>query len=310
MKNNMSVHPFEQKGLGVAPFNCVGVEVNPAYSSCDFCNTAIKYEFKIKSSDGKLFKVGSDCVCKTNSKHIKDFDVIHYDLIQKLKFEKAIVNLASTTTAFNNIYQKELSQLDYIEKQNSKSQKFWIGKKKYLTEKKQSLSPDDKESIAAEFAFLQNSDIGNHIYDVNESVSKQLMFYKQFIFEGKWGKFNAVRFFKDFDLNIYTCFESLDDSDNGSNEEDAIRNFGDVLNVEFTVKSLDFDGTRKISTIKINSENLEKSTTSEFNCSVVVTKINEKSMGVLIDGFDARLIRIKKSKQVGDLLAYSEIEFK
>lgn len=71
-----TVHAFEVSGLGKAPFKfvrmtekvyqaCHGAPVQPG-SSCDFCGTAIRYEFWIKSSDQKEFKVGCDCVEKTN----------------------------------------------------------------------------------------------------------------------------------------------------------------------------------------------------------------------------------------------------
>lgn len=71
------VHPFEKAGLGVAPFSLTGVtekwfsipgvpEATKPGSCCDFCYTGIAYEFWIRSADGKKFKVGSECVRKTN----------------------------------------------------------------------------------------------------------------------------------------------------------------------------------------------------------------------------------------------------
>ena len=71
-------HAFELAGLGKAPFRVTGVTENvfvahpgaPARAGgcCDFCGTGIRYEFWIKSSDGKAFKVGCDCVKKTGDK--------------------------------------------------------------------------------------------------------------------------------------------------------------------------------------------------------------------------------------------------
>lgn len=69
-------HKFEDAGLGLAPFRLIGIEkkvfvachgapVQPG-SSCDYCGTAIMYEFWIADSTGKRFKVGCDCVAKTD----------------------------------------------------------------------------------------------------------------------------------------------------------------------------------------------------------------------------------------------------
>jgi len=66
-------HAFELAGLGKAPFRFVGENKNlityPDGStqpggSCDYCGTGICYECIIKSSDGKLSKVGCDCIRK------------------------------------------------------------------------------------------------------------------------------------------------------------------------------------------------------------------------------------------------------
>lgn len=70
----VSTHPFEQAGLGKAPFQLVGmtekVFKTPGGSkpggTCDYCSTGILYCFAILSSDGKEFVVGSDCIKKTS----------------------------------------------------------------------------------------------------------------------------------------------------------------------------------------------------------------------------------------------------
>lgn len=67
------VHPFERAGLGKAPFRFLGVEENvikhpdgreQAGGCCDYCYTGIRYEFRILSSDGRVSKVGCDCILK------------------------------------------------------------------------------------------------------------------------------------------------------------------------------------------------------------------------------------------------------
>jgi hypothetical protein len=35
-------------------------------SSCDYCGTCIRYEFWVQSADGNRFKVGCDCIHKTD----------------------------------------------------------------------------------------------------------------------------------------------------------------------------------------------------------------------------------------------------
>lgn len=73
-----TVHVFERSGLGKAPFtfsgmtektyqSCHGAPIHPG-SSCDYCQTCIRYEFWLHSFDGKIFKVGSDCVHKTGDR--------------------------------------------------------------------------------------------------------------------------------------------------------------------------------------------------------------------------------------------------
>lgn len=72
-----ATHKFERRGLGKAPFRVIGYgrEVFQAIpgdsscplqpgTSCDYCGTGIMDVAYVKSSDGKEFKVGCDCVAK------------------------------------------------------------------------------------------------------------------------------------------------------------------------------------------------------------------------------------------------------
>lgn len=69
------IHLFERAGLGRAPFRFVGFEVKTFQAcqgapiqpgaSCDYCGTGISNVFWIESADRKRFKVGCDCVAKT-----------------------------------------------------------------------------------------------------------------------------------------------------------------------------------------------------------------------------------------------------
>jgi hypothetical protein len=75
------VHPFERAGLGKGPFRCIGMTENwyplgdgtsKPGGSCDFCGTGIAYQYLIRSSDGKQFKVGIDCVGRTRDTQLEE----------------------------------------------------------------------------------------------------------------------------------------------------------------------------------------------------------------------------------------------
>ena len=69
-------HPFEVAGLGKAPFRVLGAaerlfQVAPgepvrAGGCCRYCGTGIRYACVIRSSDGRTFDVGRECVHKTD----------------------------------------------------------------------------------------------------------------------------------------------------------------------------------------------------------------------------------------------------
>jgi hypothetical protein len=80
---NDTTHKFEAAGLGKAPFRCVGatekrgpisMQINGALfqvgapgqpmGTCAYCGQGIAICCRVKSSDGKSFDVGSDCVRK------------------------------------------------------------------------------------------------------------------------------------------------------------------------------------------------------------------------------------------------------
>jgi hypothetical protein len=70
-------HQFEIAGLGPAPYTLVGVRQSiykaapdaPSQpgSCCDYCGTAITNVFELRAANGRVFKVGGDCVLKTDS---------------------------------------------------------------------------------------------------------------------------------------------------------------------------------------------------------------------------------------------------
>lgn len=92
------VHRFEKAGLGLAPFQCVGMDIKerPGFpgdpvlpgGTCDYCGNAILYVFHVVSKDGKRFKVGSDCICKVGDEGLKR-DMDRQPAWKALKREKA-----------------------------------------------------------------------------------------------------------------------------------------------------------------------------------------------------------------------------
>ena len=71
-KTENSTHPWERSGLGEAPYTYLGMTEHTYQScpgapiqaggTCDYCANGIRYEFAVRSSDGKTFVVGSSCI--------------------------------------------------------------------------------------------------------------------------------------------------------------------------------------------------------------------------------------------------------
>ena len=79
-----TVHAFEVRGLGKAPYQFLRVEVmsgpitlsdgsqvgapGQPMGCCQFCSTGIKYAFWLRSADAKEFYVGCDCIQKSGDR--------------------------------------------------------------------------------------------------------------------------------------------------------------------------------------------------------------------------------------------------
>jgi hypothetical protein len=98
-------HVFERAGLGRAPFRLVGYErltfqacpgapVQPG-GCCDFCGTGIMDAFRIRSADGRTFKVGSDCVAKTGDAGLRKAIDAETRKINRAKREAKSIALAA-----------------------------------------------------------------------------------------------------------------------------------------------------------------------------------------------------------------------
>lgn len=104
MEEKGKVHPFEAAGLGIAPFRFIGFErkVGPInlgngmmcgapgqpMGVCDFCGTGIANCCIIKSSDGKRFIVGCDCVERTYQEFDAERDEVAIKAREELKKQK------------------------------------------------------------------------------------------------------------------------------------------------------------------------------------------------------------------------------
>jgi hypothetical protein len=97
---NMQEHVFEKAGLGKAPFFFDGwFEGNASYDPlhpnvpvtyCQYCSTLIRNCFRIKSSDGKTFIVGSECVKKTGDKGL--IKIINEE-VKKQKYTRETIRI-------------------------------------------------------------------------------------------------------------------------------------------------------------------------------------------------------------------------
>lgn len=92
---NTTQHPFEAAGLGKAPFKFIGmeeqdlrygkailnraeyektgiaIETKPG-GTCAYCGQYILNMYNVRSADGRVFHVGSDCIEKTGDRKLID----------------------------------------------------------------------------------------------------------------------------------------------------------------------------------------------------------------------------------------------
>lgn len=102
------VHVFEAAGLGIAPFKFK--EFSVGNTQCDFCATHIHNIFWIQSSDNKTFKVGCDCVEKTNDQGLRRIVSRiyreHQTMIRKAREKRIMENIENEIN--NNEETKEI----------------------------------------------------------------------------------------------------------------------------------------------------------------------------------------------------------
>lgn len=64
--------PYAYRGCGENIYIAAPGAPSQPGGTCDYCGNGIMMEFYFKSSDGKRFKVGSDCVRKADDKGLVD----------------------------------------------------------------------------------------------------------------------------------------------------------------------------------------------------------------------------------------------
>jgi hypothetical protein len=90
-------HKLERAGLGKPPYRCVGVTQEKWQAApgapvqtgtcCDYCGQGIIDTYWVVSSDGKRFKLGSDCIAKVSQKKDRQGDPL-YRAVLKHRREK------------------------------------------------------------------------------------------------------------------------------------------------------------------------------------------------------------------------------
>ena len=109
-------HPFEESGLGYAPFRCVNV-LDSKGTSCSHCGTPIRWVFMIQDAKGSMFKVGSSCVEKTEA-DVKDFAKVKAEHVKALRDAKHAKIKAEREAKWAEIRQARIDQ-------NAKATKEW-----------------------------------------------------------------------------------------------------------------------------------------------------------------------------------------
>lgn len=118
MTEQVTLHPFEDAGLGLAPFRFVGINKNlysacPGHSqpggTCAYCGQGILYECVIKSHDGQTFTVGQDCVRKIHREDNRLATALQRELA-KIAKEKREAEAQARRLERDRLYREELDR--------------------------------------------------------------------------------------------------------------------------------------------------------------------------------------------------------
>lgn len=157
-----TIHPFTRAGFGPAPFVCTSVTVEKYQAchgapiqpgtSCDYCGTGIMYAYWIENADSsRRFKVGCDCVTKTNAE-VTGFKAVRAKLTAEQRAARTKVAREARAA------QREAA--------NAERQRVWAQERE--TKLNAFLSTDEGAKVAQ---FLLNADKG-FLGEMNASLHK------------------------------------------------------------------------------------------------------------------------------------------
>jgi hypothetical protein len=122
------MHPFERANLGTAPFRCVGGYVSKFQAvpgdpscpiqpgtSCDYCGQGIMNVFVVKGSDGRKFKVGSDCIDKAGKEAGTEHERVTIAIrkaVNKIKRDAKHATVDAKIEAARELFASVRGQLD------------------------------------------------------------------------------------------------------------------------------------------------------------------------------------------------------
>lgn len=149
-----SIHPFQNSGLGQAPFRYIGFNVKEGpisweqdgvtFSSgspgqpmgtCDHCGTPIKDCFEVQSADGKRSIVGSSCISKLhradniNGQDRADVVLMHSvkQAANKIKRERKLVKDTARIEAAKDLFNANRAIFEAIDASNNGHQQTKAG---------------------------------------------------------------------------------------------------------------------------------------------------------------------------------------
>ena len=223
------VHPFEQSGLGKAPFEFLGVTRNVGpikladgitsvgspgqpMGSCKHCGTGIAYEYRIRSACGKVSTVGSTCIEKIYKKakyhsdkilkSVRDAALAERRRIRKENEEKKLAEFKE----FTNTHSYCLRGMGETLEKTAWSQVIWFNKNAGVSGKLR-LFKELRERIDAMSADEYNNNVELGMQRVKEALELKEKMEKQAEEESKKGIVDQT-----------WIIEALKDADKGRGE--------------------------------------------------------------------------------------------
>ncbi|CAH7386595.1 conserved hypothetical protein [Vibrio chagasii] len=122
---NGKTHTFELSALGKAPFYIVDSSDGNHAFYCEHCGTMLKHRFFVKSADGKVSVVGSECIKKTDDQGL-------IDGVKRIKKAQA-VNAKATKQAEKRETKLEIERKQFNGKTHEEVRQEYLAKINKLT---------------------------------------------------------------------------------------------------------------------------------------------------------------------------------